>query len=130
MQVNDQFIPVLRRMLIIESETLIHGLFEAILADVVGVDIACTLNEALEQIRQQSYDVVLIGLGPHTQALLEPVVLDQLRSIESRVDVPVIAVTTQVGREERRRLLENGFDGFVPKPFTRETLLEGIIEAF
>ena len=55
--------------------------------------------------------------------------LRQIRSI--RLDaggiVPVIAMTAFVTHADRSRILNAGFQGCLPKPFTPDNLLEAIL---
>ena len=42
----------------------------------------------------------------------------QLRASPRTADVPVVAVTAQAMKEDRERVLEAGFDGYVEKPIS------------
>jgi two-component system, cell cycle response regulator DivK len=42
----------------------------------------------------------------------------QLRASPRTADVPVVAVTAQAMRQDRERVLEAGFDGYVEKPIS------------
>jgi CheY-like chemotaxis protein len=44
--------------------------------------------------------------------------LRQLRASPRTADVPVVAVTAQAMKEDRERVLEAGFDGYVEKPIS------------
>lgn len=67
------------------------------------------------------YDIVLmdINLGEGIDGIET---LNRLRRIENYVNVPIIAVTAYVMPEDRERILNQGFDGYLPKPFTKETI--------
>jgi CheY-like chemotaxis protein len=42
-------------------------------------------------------------------------------------DVPVIAISGFIRQADRTRILDAGFQGFIPKPYTPERLLETIL---
>jgi two-component system cell cycle response regulator DivK len=44
--------------------------------------------------------------------------LRQLRASPRTADVPVVAVTAQAMKQDRERVLEAGFDGYVEKPIS------------
>src|SRR5215813_4031059 len=70
------------------------------------------------------YDVRVARAGEDgvTLAVKEPpdlVLMDrQLRGSPRTADVPVVAVTAQAMKEDRERVLEAGFDGYVEKPIS------------
>lgn len=55
-------------------------------------------------------------------------VLRRLREIDSMRDVPVVALTAHAMSDDRRRLLDAGFDDYVAKPILDERDLLGPIE--
>jgi CheY-like chemotaxis protein len=44
--------------------------------------------------------------------------LRQLRASPRTADIPVVAVTAQAMKQDRERVLEAGFDGYVEKPIS------------
>lgn len=48
------------------------------------------------------------------------------RSIETMDDVPIIALTAHAMAGDRERVVEAGFDGYIPKPFRIDSFLEEI----
>ncbi|KVD80610.1 hybrid sensor histidine kinase/response regulator [Burkholderia sp. ABCPW 14] len=57
--------------------------------------------------------------------------LDTLRHARARAanDAPVLAVTAHAGREDERRVLAAGFDGYLCKPVDLQTLARAILRA-
>lgn len=55
--------------------------------------------------------------------------LRQIRALgsDSGGGVPVIAMTAFLGQADRMRMLNAGFQAFLPKPFTPEKFLETIL---
>jgi two-component system, cell cycle response regulator DivK len=54
--------------------------------------------------------------------------LAQIRASESLKKMKVIAVTASVMDQDRRRILEAGFDGYVPKPVNLKDLMGAVRE--
>ena len=78
---------------------------------------------ALHRAHQQRYDAVLmdINLGDGTSGLD---VLRALRALPDYAKVPIIAVTTYELPGDRDRFIEQGFDGYLPKPFLKTSLVD------
>ena len=82
-------------------------------------------EETLKLAAADHFDVVLLDMNLGSEKTGEDV-LRELRQLPNWADVHVIAVTAYALPEERSRFLEAGFDGYVSKPFTRESLLKEI----
>ncbi|MCL6098145.1 MAG: PAS domain S-box protein [Bacteroidetes bacterium] len=80
---------------------------------------------ALALASKKQFDLVLmdINLGEGIDGIET---MKRLRDLKGYKNVPVIAVTAYVMSGDRARLLECGFDAYVPKPFTKEILIDAI----
>jgi two-component system sensor histidine kinase/response regulator len=81
-----------------------------------NVDIAKNGLEALEKIKQQRYDVVLLGC--HLPELSGYDVVRRVREDEaySRQRLPVIGITANAMLDERMKCKEAGMDDYIAKP--------------
>jgi two-component system, cell cycle response regulator DivK len=52
--------------------------------------------------------------------------LKMIKANKATKDIPVIALTAHIHAEERQRIFEAGFNGYIGKPFIPETLPERI----
>ena len=87
--------------------------------------LASDMDEALSLAGKHAVDLFLldINLGQeHTGINL----MRQLRSDPRHANAPMLALTAYAMPGDRERFLEMGFDGYVSKPFTRQSLLETI----
>ncbi len=79
-------------------------------------------REALEYVQNNSVDVILMDIQ-----MPEMNGLDATRAIRElnnqRSDVPIIAISANVSKEEEGRALEAGMNAFVGKPFRYEDLM-------
>lgn len=105
------------RILSVEDSPEVHLLLHHML-DSYDVEFTSGVDEALNAIEVASFDVLLldIRLGSEKNGTD---LLHIVRDRQDMDDVPVIAVTAYAMPGERDYLLDEGFDGYVSKPFTR-----------
>ncbi|MCA1592139.1 MAG: response regulator [Acidobacteria bacterium] len=78
--------------------------------------------EALEVARDGSVSLALIDIS--MPALDGWGTLRELRADERTRDLPCVALTAFAATEDRRRVLEAGFDAYISKPYHHKELLE------
>ncbi len=108
------------RILLVEDSIDNQNLFSRyLLGSGALVDIANDGVEALEKAKRQEYDVILMdiqmpNLDGHgaTRALRE-------RGMQN----PIIALTAHAFQEERARVFQGGFSGYLTKPINRRDLI-------
>lgn len=84
--------------------------------------------EALELLKESRVDLVLLDLRMPVMDGHETI--RRIRaSNQAWASVPVVAVTAEVGEDERRRCLDMGMDGYVKKPIRMEALSRAIDQA-
>lgn len=114
------------RILLVEDSIDNQNLFSRyLLGSGAVVDIANDGVGALEKTKRTDYDVILMdiqmpNLDGHgaTRALRE-------RGFEK----PIIALTAHAFQEERKRVFEGGFNGYLTKPINRRDLISEIAKA-
>jgi CheY-like chemotaxis protein len=85
-------------------------------------------KEAVEFVAGHDVDVVLMDI--QMPVLDGEAALAQIRQLDPvKKDVPVIAVTANVSKQESERLLAVGFDGYFGKPFDFDELLQSLHSA-
>jgi CheY-like chemotaxis protein len=92
------------------------------------VVIAKNADEGLEAIEKDQPDIVLTDIRmPGTDGFE---LLRQVRALgpHSGGSVPVIAMSALFARADRLRVLNAGFQGCLPKPFTPDKLVDAILE--
>ena len=97
------------------------GLLEAV---GMRVDIAVNGAEALEMIGRKDYEVVLMDMQMPVMDGLTAT--RHIRSDPNFADLPIIAMTACVMRNDREDCMEAGMNDFVGKPFQPEQLYEAI----
>jgi CheY-like chemotaxis protein len=91
----------------------------------VLVDVAVNGRIAVEMVQTNDYHLVLMDVQ-----MPEMNGHDATRAIRALVGpksrIPIIAMTANVLKEEVDRCKESGMDGYVPKPFKREELVDAL----
>lgn len=115
------------RILIVDDEIDTLDLISAVLGQ-KGIEVksATRVSDALETIKQWQPDVIVSDIampGEDGYSLIK-----KLRTLppERGGAIPAIALTAYVGVKERTRVLESGFQMYVPKPVEPSELLSAI----
>lgn len=118
--VEDQPKP-LRTVLIVEDNEYNVELLEMYLADSFRIEKAYNGETAVRIAHEKFYDIILmdINLGTGIDGVET---LKQIRKLESNATIPIIAVTGYTSMDDKKRLFAEGFNAFLPKPFTRDIL--------
>ncbi|MBK9188297.1 MAG: response regulator [Phycisphaerales bacterium] len=87
---------------------------------------ASTTGQLSDRLKSERFDLIAcdVGLG----SLGIPVLLDLIR--QSGHLGPVLGITDDAGSKVRAKMIEEGVDGALEKPFTREQLLQAIAPWF
>ena len=87
------------------------------------VDTARNGNEAVDALRQHSYDLVLMDIQmPEMDGMEATRAIRQLEGEAARV--PILAMTANAMQGDRERFLAAGMDDYIAKPIDRDTLFE------
>jgi len=111
----------MKRIAVVEDNPDNRLLVEAILMDMYEIVEYETGLEALEGLKQDRPDLVLLDIS--LPGMNGEDVLTELRSWSSFADLPVIALTAHAMAGDRARFLKLGFNGYVSKPIVDETVL-------
>lgn len=107
---------------LVASATIMRGLPNA------SVDHAVNGTEALEKMRRHRYDLVLMDLIMPDLSGTEVVQRIRQEAPPPLCDVPVVALTANLAEDAVKECLRLGFKEVLPKPFTREALLQAIVQ--
>jgi len=89
------------------------------------IDVAGTGREAVEMVRQNEYDLVLMDVQMPEMDGLEAT--REIRSLPDRASLPIIAMTANAFGEDRARCLEAGMNDHVGKPVDPEILYQTLM---
>jgi DNA-binding response OmpR family regulator len=108
------------KILVVDDEPPLRELVIVTLGDTYDCDEAADGDAALEQLRRQRYDMVMLDVMMPGRSGID--VLREMRSDETLRDVPVIVMSAWQSSEDIDAALAAGANGFLPKPFRVEEL--------
>ncbi len=115
------------KILLVEDEVVNRMVASNIIGRLgVTVDLAENGEVALDMVRQNTYDLVLMDMLMPNMDGLEAT--RRIRQLEGRTGLPIIALTANAFAAEKRRCLEAGMNGFVSKPFHPQTLYSTMLQ--
>ena len=116
----------MKKITVIEDNQDNRILVRAILDERYEVEEYETGPAALEGLKKSVPDLILLDISlPGLDGIQ---VLSCIRSENGLKDIPVIALTAHAMVGDREKYLGRGFNDYVAKPITDETLLFGAIE--
>ncbi|QQS36668.1 MAG: PAS domain S-box protein [Ignavibacteriales bacterium] len=114
-------------ILIVEDDLTSQELMKTILRKYYIVNIATTAQEALDALKENPYELILMDIsirgGVNGLELTK-----QLRKTPEYSDIPIIAVTAHAFPSDHQRSLEAGCNEYISKPFESKELLEKVRE--
>ncbi|MBL7983083.1 MAG: response regulator [Flavobacteriales bacterium] len=117
------------RILLVEDNAFNAMVAQDELVDAIPgvlVEVAANGRIAVEMARTNTYDVILMDVQmPELNGYDATTAIRALPGDKART--PIVAMTANVLREEIEHCVEAGMDGYIPKPFTRDELMKGIL---
>ncbi|MEO8733955.1 MAG: response regulator, partial [Flavobacteriales bacterium] len=94
----------------------------------VRIDVAANGQVSLDMLKANSYDLILMDVQmPVMDGYEATRAIRALPSIKALT--PILAMTANVLQTEVQQCMDAGMDGFIPKPFKQEELVEAIRKA-
>lgn len=116
----------MKRIAVVEDNPDNRALMQAILEDQYTIDEYETGAEALEGVKRQLPDLVLLDISLPGMDGVE--VLRHLRADAALRHLPVIALTAHAMAGDRQKYLGAGFNDYITKPIVDEAILMAAIE--
>jgi len=116
------------RILSIEDNLLNSELVSLFLRDICEVDSAYNYSQAMEKIKNNKYEAILVdinlGSGPSGIDFAK-----EIRKYPAYKNLPLIAITGYALLRDEKKLLNDGFDYYLAKPYDKEDLINILIQA-
>jgi CheY-like chemotaxis protein len=81
-------------------------------------------QEAIEQLQDRAFDLVLMDVQMPVMDGLEATARIREQEVDTERHIPIIAMTASAMKGDRERCLEAGMDGYISKPVTKKDLAE------
>lgn len=117
------------RILVVE-DNLVNQKLVARMLEKAGHEtvVAVSGRKALEILREQSFDLVLMDLQMPEMDGFDATAAIRERERTTGQHIPIIAMTAHAMKGDRERCLEKGMDEYIPKPIDANALLEVIAQ--
>lgn len=115
------------KILLAEDEEVLRMLVVDTLEDEgYDIDEACDGQEALELIKENDYDLILLDYMMPIYTGLE--VIQQVRNIPEKKRVKIMMLSAKSQQTDQQRVIEAGADYFMAKPYSPLELVKRIEE--
>jgi|GEM_PF-1322932 len=115
-------------ILVAEDNAINKMIMEAFLKQ-TGAQVTFVENGqlAVDAVRENKFDIVLMDIHmPEMDGVEAFTTIRESEGADCEQPLPIIAVTADAMQQERRRYLDIGFVGHIPKPVNEEVLLQAI----
>ncbi|MFZ5572819.1 MAG: response regulator [Thermodesulfobacteriota bacterium] len=117
------------RLLLVEDNPINQAVAVEILKTAgIVPDKAANGQEAVEMVRRQAYDMVLMDVQMPVMDGLQAT--RTIRGELSNTELPIIAMTAHAMQGDREKCLEAGMNDYVPKPIDRKELFAALRKQF
>ena len=113
------------KILVVEDDRITQEILALYLIGYEHVVVVASGEEAIKECKSDVFDVVLMDI--RLKNGMDGVkTFKKIKEIDSYKDIPVLAITAYAMRGDKEHFLEEGFDGYLAKPFVKDTFIEFI----
>lgn len=118
------------RVLIVEDDPTSQFIADRLFKGEFNITCVPNGDDALIALENEKFDLVItdIKLEPNTMTGTE--LMKEIRTGKQGKDIKIIAVSSYSTPAETQQFLNEGFDRFISKPYSRETMGEAVKEIF
>ena len=114
-----------KKVLVVDDDFATRKIVELFLRGEIELESASNSKDAIDMVNANVYSLVLmdISLGKGISGVD---LLQNLKSLPSYQDVPIIAVTAHAMMGDREKFMSSGFNDYLSKPFSRKDLVDKV----
>jgi len=110
------------KVLIVEDDLITQQILGLYMIDYNHIIVSCG-EEAIKECEQNMYDVILMDI--RLKSGFDGVkAFKRIKEIKGYKHVPILAITAYAMRGDKEYFLEEGFEGYLAKPFLKENLID------
>ena len=110
------------RVLIVEDDLITQQILGLYLIDFDHI-IVSSGEEAIKECESGKYDIILMDIRLRT-GMDGVKTFKRIKEINGYQNIPILAITAYAMRGDREYFLEEGFEGYLAKPFLKENLVD------
>ncbi len=114
---------VLPKVLLVEDDEVNSRLIKIMLEGQFDITWAFDSSEALSLVNSFNYDIILMDINLKGE-LNGVETTREIRKLNQYKETPIIAVTAYALYDEKEKILNSGFSGYLSKPFKKEDLIK------
>jgi CheY-like chemotaxis protein len=113
------------KILVVEDDRITQEILALYLLEYEHVVIVASGEEAIKECKSDVFDVVLMDI--RLKNGMDGVkTFKKIKEIDSYKDIPVLAITAYAMRGDKEYFLQEGFNGYLAKPFVKDTFIKFI----
>ena len=113
------------KILVVEDDLITQEILSLYLMDYEYIEVAASGEEAIAKCMSVVFDIVLMDI--RLKNGIDGVkTFKRIKEIDSYKDIPVLAITAYAMRGDKEYFLQEGFNGYLAKPFVKDTFIEFI----
>jgi CheY-like chemotaxis protein len=113
------------KILVVEDDLITQEILALYLQEYENVSVVASGEEAINNCLLNAYDIILMDI--RLKNGIDGVkTFKKIKEIDTYKDIPVLAITAYAMRGDKEYFLQEGFDGYLAKPFVKDTFLDFI----
>jgi signal transduction histidine kinase len=112
-------------ILYIEDNYLNQKLLQISLGKLYHITLAQNADDGIAKVKNRDFDLILmdINLGKGMDGIQA---MKEIRKLPDKQEIPIIALTAYALADDRQKFLNEGFDDYIAKPYTKDEIIHTI----
>ncbi len=117
-----------KQIFIVEDNEKNLELFKAVLGTIPNINISTSITgkEGLQYLKTNYLDIIILDIQLPDMNGID--ICKELRKLDKYKKTPILAVTSFAMKGDKERILEAGFNDYIPKPLQIKEFRESVIK--
>ena len=116
------------KILVVEDDLITQEILSLYLQDYETVTVVASGEDAIAKCLVEIYDIILMDIRLKV-GINGVKTFKKIKEINAYKDIPILAITAYAMRGDKEYFLDQGFNGYLAKPFVKDTFL-GFLKLF